>query len=89
MRGIGIGSVEAPRGTLIHQYEADEKAVIRRVNLIVGTTNNYAPISMSIKRAAEKLINRGTVISEGLLNQVEMAFRLYDPCLLRHPCPAR
>jgi F420-non-reducing hydrogenase large subunit len=45
----------------------------------VGTTNNNAPISMSVKRAAEKLISKGQV-SEGLLNKVEMAFRLYDPC---------
>jgi F420-non-reducing hydrogenase large subunit len=76
----GIGSVEAPRGTLTHHYWTDEKGVLTKVNLIVGTTNNYAPISMSIKRAAQKLINKGTVIEDGLLNKIEMAFRLYDPC---------
>jgi F420-non-reducing hydrogenase large subunit len=48
---------------------------------VVGTTNNYAPISMSIKKAAQGLIKKGTVVNEGLLNMVEMAFRLYDPCL--------
>lgn len=76
----GIGSVEAPRGTLTHHYVTDEKGVLRQVNLIVGTTNNYAPISMSIKRVAEKLITGGKVVEEGILNRVEMAFRLYDPC---------
>ena len=76
----GIGSVEAPRGTLTHHYEADENGVLTMVNLIVGTTNNHAPIAMSIKRAAEKLITKGTVVTEGLLNKIEMAFRLYDPC---------
>ncbi len=50
------------------------------VNLVVGTTNNYAPISMSVKKAAQKLISKGKVIEEGLLNKIEMAFRLYDPC---------
>ena len=50
------------------------------MNLIVGTTNNYAPITMSIKKAAEKLITKGKIIEEGLLNKIEMAFRLYDPC---------
>jgi F420-non-reducing hydrogenase large subunit len=50
------------------------------VNLIVGTTNNYAPIAMSIKKAAQSLITKGTVITNGLLNKVEMAFRSYDPC---------
>lgn len=77
----GIGSVEAPRGTLTHHYEADERGVLTKVNLIVGTTNNHAAIAMSIKRAAEKLISRGTVVDDGVLNRIEMAFRLYDPCL--------
>jgi F420-non-reducing hydrogenase large subunit len=35
---------------------------------------------MSIKKAAQGLIKAGTAVSEGLLNQVEMAFRAYDPC---------
>ncbi len=78
--GFGIGSVEAPRGTLTHHYESDKNGILKKVNLIVGTTNNYAPISMSVKRAAEKLITKGKVIEEGLLNKIEMAFRLYDPC---------
>lgn len=80
IRGVGIGSVEAPRGTLTHHYETDGRGILTRVNLIVGTTNNYAPISMSTRRAAQGLIKKGKVISQGLLNRIEMAFRLYDPC---------
>ncbi len=76
----GVGSVEAPRGTLTHHYWTDERGVLTKVNLIVGTTNNYAPISMSIKSAAQGLITKGTEVTEGLLNMVEMAFRAYDPC---------
>jgi F420-non-reducing hydrogenase large subunit len=79
--GEGVGSVEAPRGTLTHHYVTDEKAITKKVNMIVGTTNNNAPISMSIKRVAQKLIQKGTIIEESLLNKIEMAFRLYDPCL--------
>jgi len=77
----GIGSVEAPRGTLTHHYQTDENGMLTKVNLIVGTTNNYAPISMSVKKAAMNLISAGTEITEGLLNMVEMAFRSYDPCM--------
>ena len=76
----GVGIVEAPRGTLTHHYWTDERGIATKVNLIVGTTNNYAPISMSIKKAAQNLIKKGTVVNEGLLNMVEMAFRAYDPC---------
>jgi F420-non-reducing hydrogenase large subunit len=77
----GVGSVEAPRGTLTHHYWTDERGILTKVNLIVGTTNNNAPIAMSVKKAAQHLIHNGTVITEGLLNRVEMAFRNYDPCM--------
>ena len=77
----GVGCVEAPRGTLTHHYWTDEQGILTKVNLIVGTTNNYAPISMSIKNTAKSLIKNGTVIDHSLLNKIEMAFRSYDPCM--------
>ena len=78
----GIGVVEAPRGTLIHHYQTDEKGLITKANMIVATQNNAARMAMSVERAAKGLITNGNV-SEGLLNMVEMAFRAYDPC---HGC---
>jgi len=78
--GEGVGIVEAPRGTLTHHYKTDAKGIITEANLIVGTTNNNAPISMSIKKAAEGLIKKGAPITDGMLNRIEMAFRAYDPC---------
>jgi F420-non-reducing hydrogenase large subunit len=75
----GVGIVEAPRGTLTHHYKTDARGILTQVNLIVGTTNNYAPIAMSIKKAAQGLIHKGQV-TQGKLNMVEMAFRAYDPC---------
>lgn len=75
----GIGCVEAPRGTLTHHYATDERGILTNVNLIVGTTNNNAPICMSVKSAAQGLIKNGEV-NQGLLNMVEMGFRAYDPC---------
>jgi F420-non-reducing hydrogenase large subunit len=76
----GVGQVEAPRGTLTHHYITDERGILQKVNLIVGTTNNHAAISMAIKKAAQGLIKQGVEITEGLLNKIEMAFRAYDPC---------
>lgn len=76
---LGIGVVEAPRGTLFHHYETDEAGLITKANLIVATQNNAARIAMSVEKAAKGLIHNGHV-SEGLLNMVEMAFRAYDPC---------
>jgi F420-non-reducing hydrogenase large subunit len=79
--GEGIGVVEAPRGVLIHHYQADERGVARKINLIVGTAHNHAGIAMSIKKASQGLIKKGVAVTEGLLNRIEMAFRAYDPCL--------
>jgi len=76
----GIGCVEAPRGTLIHDYETDENGLITDCNLIVGTTHNNAPINMSVKQAAKALIKDGKY-DQGILNRVEMCIRAYDPCL--------
>ncbi len=76
----GVGIVEAPRGTLTHHYWTDDRGIVTKVNLIVGTTNNYAPIAMSIQKAAQSFIKSGQVVTEGVLNRVEMAFRAYDPC---------
>jgi F420-non-reducing hydrogenase large subunit len=76
---IGIGAVEAPRGTLFHHYETDDNGIINKVNLIVATQNNSARIAMSVDKAAKGLIHEGKA-SDGLLNMIEMAFRAYDPC---------
>jgi len=75
----GVGCVEAPRGTLIHDYETDAEGLVTNVNLIVGTTHNNAPINMSVKQAAKSLIKDGKY-DQGILNRVEMAIRAYDPC---------
>lgn len=78
--GKGVGCVEAPRGTLIHNYETDDQGLITTVNLIVATQHNAAPICMSVKKAAQRFIKGGKV-KEGLLNMAEIALRAYDPCL--------
>jgi len=76
---VGVGVVEAPRGTLIHHFETDENGLVEMANLIVATQNNSARIAMSVDRAAKGLIKKG-VVNDGLLNKIEMAFRAYDPC---------
>ena len=77
--GRGVGCVEAPRGTLTHDYTCDENGIVTACNLVVGTTNNNGPICMDVAKVAKALIHNYEV-SPGLLNMVEMAFRAYDPC---------
>jgi F420-non-reducing hydrogenase large subunit len=78
--GEGVGIVEAMRGTLTHHYTCDERAMCTSANLIVGTTNNNAPIQMVTKRVAQSLIKPGVEPDQGILNMIEMAFRAFDPC---------
>jgi F420-non-reducing hydrogenase large subunit len=81
----GVGVVEAPRGTLLHHYVTDERGVIEKANLIVATQNNSARMAMSVEKAAKGLIqgNGAGEVPDGILNEIEMAFRAYDPC---HAC---
>jgi F420-non-reducing hydrogenase large subunit len=77
---IGFGVVEAPRGTLIHHYETDDRGVITKANLLVATQHNSARMALSVDRAARTLVKEGRV-DDRVLNMIEMAFRAYDPCL--------
>ncbi|MDD2367398.1 MAG: Ni/Fe hydrogenase subunit alpha [Desulfuromonadaceae bacterium] len=78
--GRGVGHSEAPRGTLIHDYEIDENGIIRAANLIVATQQNYAIINRSIEQAAQSHVI-GKTDDSALLNAVEFSIRCYDPCL--------
>lgn len=78
----GFGVVEAPRGILIHHYRADGHGLLTMANLLVATQHNSARIAMSVDKAARSMIHGG-VVDDEILNQVEMAFRAYDPC---HAC---
>jgi NAD-reducing hydrogenase large subunit len=80
MRREGIGVVEAPRGTLIHHYQIDANGLIIKANLIVSTTHNNQAMNESIRQVAAHYLD-GQPLNEGLLNQIEVAIRAYDPCL--------
>ncbi len=77
----GIGIIEAPRGTLTHDYEVDEKGKITKCNLIVSTTHNNDAMNKAVRWVADNVISDQGKITEGMLNQVEVAIRSYDPCL--------
>jgi NAD-reducing hydrogenase large subunit len=79
-RNVGIGVIEATRGTLFHHYEIDENDLITKANLIVSTTNNNQAMNESIRQVADKYLS-GQELTEGLLNNIEVAIRAYDPCL--------
>jgi NAD-reducing hydrogenase large subunit len=78
--GHGVGVLEAPRGTLIHDYTADENGKLLKVNLIVSTGHNNWAMSKAVDSVAKTYVH-GPDVQEGMLNRVEAAIRAYDPCL--------
>lgn len=76
----GIGVIEAPRGTLLHHYRIDDDDLVTHANLIVSTTHNNTAMNEAIRAVAASAFD-GRALSEGLLNQIEVAIRAYDPCL--------
>jgi NAD-reducing hydrogenase large subunit len=80
-REEGIGVIEAPRGNLIHHYKVDENDQVTFCNLIVSTTHNNEGMNRAVKDVAVKQLSGQPEITEGMLNQVEVAIRAYDPCL--------
>ncbi len=77
--GRGVAHIEAPRGTLIHDYEIDEKGIVRAANMIIATQQNTAVINKSLKEGANALLEGAE--DEKMLNALEFVVRCYDPCL--------
>ncbi|MEM3824024.1 MAG: Ni/Fe hydrogenase subunit alpha, partial [Candidatus Bathyarchaeia archaeon] len=78
--GKAIGVVEAPRGTLAHEYEISRNGRLKNMKLIIPTQVNNAAINVNVKDAAMEFIQKGE-IKPGLLNRIEMVIRAYDPCI--------
>ena len=77
----GVGLIEAPRGTLFHHYRINDHDQIEMCNLIVSTTHNNEPMNRAVRKVADEMISGQKMITEYMLNAVEVAIRAYDPCL--------
>jgi len=76
--GIGVGVVEAPRGTLYHEYGVDEKGIIHTVNCIIPTAQNLANIEKDIEAIVPEILGMSR---EEIVLRLEMLVRAYDPCI--------
>ena len=76
-----VAILEAPRGTLVHHYKVDENDQVTMANLIVSTTCNNEAMNRTVQKIASDAISGVPEITEGLLNNIEVGIRAYDPCL--------
>ncbi|TAJ44846.1 Ni/Fe hydrogenase subunit alpha [Methanofollis fontis] len=76
----GVGIIEAPRGTLIHDYSVDEAGIIERCNLIVATCQNNYAMDRGVEDVAKKVVKNGELTADAS-NRIETVIRAYDPCI--------
>jgi len=87
-RREGVGSCEAPRGTLFHHYWVDANGLMTKADLLIATGQNNQAMNMTVDQTARHFIRNGTLGNQpgtqpedGILNRIEAAIRCYDPCL--------
>jgi len=77
--GVGIGVVEAPRGTLYHKVELDEKGIVKHGEIVVPTGQNQINIETDVARLVEELLPHTP--KEQIITEIEKLIRAYDPCM--------
>ncbi len=76
--GVGVGVIEAPRGTLYHLAEVDEKGMIVNYDVIVPTAQNQINIENDLKKYFQENLEK----DENVLRlEAEKIIRAYDPCM--------
>ena len=78
-KGHAVAAVEAPRGTLFHEYKIDKEGKINYCNIIPPTTQNLNLMEKDIKKVVEHLMERNAKRKE-IVRRVEELIRAYDPC---------
>jgi NAD-reducing hydrogenase large subunit len=76
----GVGAIEAPRGTLFHDYEVRQGGLISRANLVIATGQNNLALNQTVLQIARHYV-KGAKVQDGMLNRIEAGIRAYDPCL--------
>lgn len=76
--GRGIGLVEAPRGTLYHEYVINRKGLIERAECIIPTAQNLRSIEEDLRAFVPTLLDRP---KQEISRSVETLVRAYDPCI--------
>ena len=75
--GVGVGVIEAPRGTLYHMLEIKDNKVVS-ADIIVPTGQNQISIEKNLVKLVEGNIN---LDQEQLSHEIEKFVRAYDPCI--------
>ncbi len=79
--GRGVGALEVPRGTLLHEYSFDDEGIIQSANVITPTAQNLANTERDLRFAVERLLETPAGSEADVKLKLEMVARAYDPCI--------
>ncbi|MFH0836030.1 MAG: Ni/Fe hydrogenase subunit alpha [Candidatus Micrarchaeota archaeon] len=74
----GVGVIEAPRGTLFHDYQINEKGLITKANVITPTAQFLGNVEEDVKLMVPPLLEGS---KDELIQKLEVLVRSYDPCI--------
>ena len=76
---VGVGVVEAPRGTLYHKVVLGADGLIKEGEVIVPTGQNQINIERDVGRMVQNLLPDGD--KDKITFELEKLIRAYDPCM--------
>lgn len=76
---VGIGVIEAPRGTLYYKLTIGTEGKIKKANVVVPTAQNQINIEKDIAKLVQENIEKMT--KEQIQYEIEKLVRAYDPCM--------
>jgi len=76
--GEGTSLIEAPRGTLLHNYRFDNRGICIGANIITPTAINQRAVARSLKALVTTMDGAGY---DRIKTAAEILTRCYDPCI--------
>ena len=77
---VGVGVIEAPRGTLYHKLVIGADGQVKEGEVVVPTGQNQINIERDIARLVQELVDQNTA-QEKIAPEIEKLIRAYDPCM--------
>lgn len=78
---VGVGVIEAPRGTLYHKVVLGADGRVKEGEVIVPTGQNQINIEKHVGALVEELIKDENLTKEDMQWEIEKMIRSYDPCM--------
>jgi len=78
---VGVGVVEAPRGSLYHKIVLQADGRVKEGEVIVPTGQNQINIEKHVGALVEELLKDEEMTKEKMQWEIEKLIRAYDPCM--------